>query len=185
MSESRPASASAAPAHKALWRSKILIAMAAVTLLGVGLWIYAAVTRPEPSAARPSASATSLASGFATGDPAATTPVVTEPEPRLVDDAAPAVARFGGSFIAGFCIAYAFRRILKVAIIVTGVTLIALFALQRAGVVDINTQLVADSLEKGFAWAKGEAGAMKDFILGYLPSAGAGVTGMVMGIRKK
>ncbi len=178
-------SSSTSPAHRSLWRSKLLLAMTAVTLLGVVLWVYAAATRPAPTP-HASPAATSLATGLVPTDPSAGTAAPgSVVDPRLVDEAAPAVARFGGSFIAGFCIAYAFRKMIKVAALVTGVALIALFALDRAGMIQVNTQLITDSLERGVAWVRGEAGAMKDFVLGYLPSAGAGTTGIIMGLRKK
>ena len=174
-----------APARKSIWRSKLLLGAIAITLLGVALWAYALATRPEPAQLPPDSSRSALVSGFASGDPNAPAPqAAPKADPRLVDEAAPAVARFGGSFIAGFCIAYALRKFIKIGAFVVGTILIGLFALNYFGVVDVNTQLITDSLENAVAWVRGEAGAVKDVVLGYLPSAGAGATGLIVGARK-
>lgn len=157
----------------------------AITIVGCGLWAYAAATRPAAtSPPAGSASSSALVSGFASQE-AGTAPVQTPVEPRLIDDAGPAVARFGGSFVAGFCIAFAVRKIFKVAALIIGVGLIGLFALQYWGVVDVKFDLITDHLQSSFAWLQGKAGTMKDFIVGYLPSGAAGVTGMVVGARHR
>ncbi len=36
-----------------------------------------------------------------------------------------------------------------------------------------------------FAWLQGEAGAIKQFVTGYLPSAGAAATGGFLSFRRK
>ncbi|MGE3110071.1 MAG: FUN14 domain-containing protein [Phycisphaerales bacterium] len=169
------------PARAPLWRSKLLLAMTGVTIIGLSLWVYSLATRSAASSPAAGPAATSLASGFSAPSAQSAPP----PEPRLVDQAAPAVARFGGCFIAGYCIAYAFRKMLKAAVLVTGVILIGLFLLQRAGLLQLNIDAITASLQHAADWIKGEAGALKDLVLGYLPSAGAGLTGMALGIRRK
>jgi uncharacterized membrane protein (Fun14 family) len=94
------------------------------------------------------------------------------------------VARFGGCFIAGFCVAYAFKKAIKVAAIVAGVVLIGMFVMARVGIIDFDWSMMEEPLNRSVAWIRGEAGAMKDFILGYLPSAGSAAAGMIVGFRR-
>lgn len=174
------------------WKSKSLIVAVAVMLLGLGLWGYAAATRPKVAPVVPAAGHGRAVPGVVQGlasDPQAAgggqgTAPTTEPEARLIDKASPAVARFGGCFVVAFCVGYAFKKFIKVTAILTGVLLIALFALQKSGVINLDWAWVQSGLESGVAWLKGEAGAMKDFILGYLPSSASALAGLVVGLRK-
>ena len=80
--------------------------------------------------------------------------------------------------------AYAFKKFIKITALLTGVFLIAMFALQKTGVIDLDWAWFQDGFDRSLAWLKGEAGAMKEFILGYLPSSASAAAGMVVGLRK-
>src|SRR5687768_6848504 len=95
----------AASPRKSVWKSKSLIAAVVITVLGLGLWAYAAATKPKATSGGNSA-ASGVVSGFSGGDPLAAGSTAPATEDRLIDKASPAVARFGGCFIAGFCVAY-------------------------------------------------------------------------------
>jgi uncharacterized membrane protein (Fun14 family) len=180
MSANKPAAAGPKQPSKkkSPWRSPSLWIAVAITLVGLGLWAYAASTKPKTTGG----AAPGMISGFTSGDPlAAGNPA---PEPRLIDKASPAVARFGACFVAGFCVAYAFKKFIKVTALITGVFLIAMFALQKTGVIDLDWAWFQDGFDRSLAWVKGEAGAMKEFILGYLPSSASAAAGMVVGLRK-
>jgi uncharacterized membrane protein (Fun14 family) len=161
------------------WKSGSLIAAIIITVLGLALWGYAAATRPAHVKGAPAGAV----SGFASGDPLASGAPAPREE-RVIDTASPAVARFGGCFVAGFCMAYAFKKFIKVTAILAGVFLLALFALQRAGVINMEWAWFESGIERSVAWLKGEAGAMKDFIVGYLPSTASALAGMVVGLRR-
>lgn len=184
MSENKtgPDAGAARAKKKSAWRSPSLIIAFVVMLVGAGLWAYAAATKPDASAAR--ATPDGVVSGFSSGDPLAAGSGRSAPEPRLIDKASPAVARFGGCFVAGFCVAYAFKKFIKVTAIVAGVLFIAIFAMKKAGIIDLDWAMMEDTINRSVAWLRGEAGAMKDFITGYLPSAGSAAAGMFVGLRK-
>lgn len=175
--------------EKSAWKSPALLIAVLVTLLGVGMWVYASQTRPSapptPSSSSGGAAPDGMVSGFSTSDPmaagAASPPAA---EPRLIDRASPAVARFGACFVAGFCIAYAFKKFIKVAAIVAGVVFIGMFVMAKAGIIDFDWSMMEGPMHRSVAWLRGEAGAMKDFILGYLPSAGSAAAGMLAGFRR-
>lgn len=185
MSEKKtgPDAAATQARKKSAWRSPSLIIAFVVMLVGVGLWAYAAATKPDASAAR-GTTPDGVVSGFSSGDPLAAGAGRAAPEPRLIDKASPAVARFGGCFVAGFCVAYAFKKFIKVTAIVAGVLFIAIFAMKKAGMIDLDWAIMEDTINRSVAWLRGEAGAMKDFITGYLPSAGSAAAGMFVGLRK-
>lgn len=170
------------PTKPPLWKSRSLLFMIAITLVGVGMWFYAQATKPPAPAPR-SAAPEGMVSGFAAGDPTAGH-VAPAPEKRFIDNASPAVARFGGCFVAAFCVGYAFKKFIKVAAILTGVLLIAIFFMKKSGIIDLDWAAIQPSIDSSVAWLKGEAGAMKDFITGYLPSTGSAAAGLFVGFRK-
>lgn len=163
-----------------------MIAMV-VMLVGLGMWGYAASTRPSvgTSSAATTPAPDGMVSGFSSSDPtvlgASQGPAA---EPRLIDKASPAVARFGGCFVVGFCIAYAFKKFIKVTAVVAGVVLIAIFAMKKAGIIDLDWAMMEGTVTRSVAWLRGEAGAMKDFVTGYLPSTASAAAGMFVGMRK-
>ncbi len=173
----------AASPRKSFWKSKSLIAAVVITVLGLGLWAYATATKPKATSGGNNA-ASGIVSGFSGGDPLAAGSTTQAPEDRLIDKASPAVARFGGCFIAGFCVAYAFKKFIKVTALLVGVFLIAMFALQKTGVIHMEWAWFESGIDRSVAWLKGEAGAMKDFIMGYLPSSASALAGMVVGMRR-
>ena len=84
----------------------------------------------------------------------------------LTDMMSPALARGGASFLGGFLVGWAFRKTLKIALIIT-------------------LSLAALEVNRTLNWAQGQAQSLKEVAVGYLPSAGAGVAGAFFGLRKK
>lgn len=183
MSEKNPTTPPSPTTRKSVWQSKSLIVAVIVTFLGVGLWVYAIATKPKIAPASGGA-ASGMVSGFSSGDPLAASTPAAPPDPRLIDKASPAVARFGACFIAGFCVAYAFKKFIKITAIVAGIIFIAFFAMQKAGIIHMEWSWFESGIDRSVAWLKGEAGAMKDFIMGYLPSSASALAGMVIGFRR-
>ena len=154
------------------WNAKTLWVAAGLMLLGVVLWI--AIPRKAPPSTTPSSQAT-LAE--ASGDAVATQVYSLQGSPALF--------RFGLSYIAGFFLGYGLRRFLKITLIVSAVVVIGFFLTRHFGWVEMNLDWagIEAHLNESFAWIKGQAEALKVFVTGYVPSAAAAATGIVLGSR--
>src|SRR5574342_686915 len=82
----------------------------------------------------------------------------------------PAVAQMAGSYLGGFLIGWAFRRFLKLAVVIVGFTLACIGALKTTGWIDLD-------------WTSIEG--LKNLLTGFLPSAGAAGAGSFFGFRNK
>jgi uncharacterized membrane protein (Fun14 family) len=103
----------------------------------------------------------------------------------LTDMMSPALARGGASFLGGFLVGWAFRKTLKIALIIT-LSLAALVAiLKTTGWIHLEWNLIQSDVNRTLNWAQGQAQSLKEVAVGYLPSAGAGVAGAFFGLRKK
>ena len=97
----------------------------------------------------------------------------------------PALASAGGSFLGGFLIGWAFRKTLKLALLVTGSLLLLIAVLKTTGWIHLDWTLIQTDVNHIFDWARGKAQGFKDVLTGYLPSAGAAGAGALFGFRKK
>ncbi len=103
----------------------------------------------------------------------------------LSDMMSPALARGGASFIGGFLVGWAFRKTLKIALLIT-LSLAALVAiLKTTGWIHLEWNLIESDVHRTLDWARGQAQSLKEVAVGYLPSAGAGVAGAFFGFRKQ
>ncbi len=103
----------------------------------------------------------------------------------LSDMLSPALARGGASFIGGFLVGWAFRKTLKIALLIT-LSLAALVAiLKTTGWIHLEWNLIESDVHRTLDWARGQAQSLKEVAVGYLPSAGAGVAGAFFGFRNK
>ena len=103
----------------------------------------------------------------------------------LSDMMSPALARGGASFIGGFLVGWAFRKTLKIALLIT-LSLAALVAiLKTTGWIHLEWNLIESDVHRTLDWARGQAQNLKEVAVGYLPSAGAGVAGAFFGFRNK
>lgn len=162
------------------WKSRSLRLMLVVTLVGLGLWVYALATAP---AAPASAGGNQMAAGYAAGLDPGTAPSAARP--RLIDESAPATFRFGLSFVVGFFIAWLFRRFIKLTILIAGGIATFLIVLKKTGVLDLDFDAVQSQVDHGVQVAQENASRFKDFILGYLPSGASALTGMFFGARRR
>ena len=101
------------------------------------------------------------------------------------DMMSPALARGGASFMGGFLIGWAIRRTVKLAAIVAGLLLTLLAAVKMTGIIDLDWTAIEANISHSVAWAQGKAAGFKEVLTGYLPSAGAGGAGTILGLRKK
>lgn len=103
----------------------------------------------------------------------------------ITDFSSPAVARFGGSYLGGFFLGWAFRRFLKIAALIAGAVLASIAALKSTGWIDLDWAAVETQISQGLTSIHQGAEGLKNTLSGYLPSAGAGAAGVFFGFRKK
>ena len=89
----------------------------------------------------------------------------------------------GFSFIVGLAVGYAFKIAFKVALIGGGLLLIALFALQHAGLIGINWVGMEAGYDSFAAWFGAYAGALKDLMTQNLSNAAAFGAGLLLGLK--
>ena len=98
---------------------------------------------------------------------------------------APLLAKGGLSFFLAFCIGYALRTFLKGTMLVVGVVALAIFGLQKAGIIGeidwSRAQGYWDSLTENIGE---QFESLKSFVTGSLPSAASGTVGLVAGFRR-
>ncbi len=103
----------------------------------------------------------------------------------LNDMMSPALARGGASYLGGFLIGWAFRRAVKIAVLIAGAVLALIALLKSTGWIDLNWAVIEQNVSHSLTWLHGEADSLKQLLTGYLPAAGAGTAGAFFGFRKK
>jgi uncharacterized membrane protein (Fun14 family) len=103
----------------------------------------------------------------------------------ITDFSSPTVARFGGSYLGGFFIGWAFRRFVKMAALLAGAMLAVIATLKSTGWIDLDWAAVETQIAQGLTSIHQGAEGIKQTLSGYLPSAGAGAAGVFFGFRKK
>lgn len=162
-------------------KSRLVLIALAVMMLGAVAWGYAALTRPGTKAAQTTHSVLG-ATGLTDGQP----PANTAPgEERVVDQAAPATFRLGLSFAAGYFVAWGVKAFLKVTLLTFGAIAVGVALMAHYHVLGLDWATLQGKLEGGLAFLQGEAEQFKNFIMGYLPSAGSAVAGTVFGFRSR
>ena len=128
-------------------------------------------------------------SGFTASGSAGGTIIIgdgsTPPEPEAAPLWAPLLAKGGLSFFVAFCVGYALRTFLKGTMLVIGVVALAIFGLQKAGIVgEINWAVAQGYWDDLTAGIGRQFESLKTFITGSLPSAGSAGLGLVAGFRR-
>lgn len=103
----------------------------------------------------------------------------------LTDMMSPALARGGASFLGGFLLGWAFRKTVKLALIIAGSLLVLIAVLKTTGWIHLDWTLIQADATRTLDWARGKAQGFKEVLTGYLPAAGAGGAGAYFGFRKK
>lgn len=103
----------------------------------------------------------------------------------VADFSSPDVVRFGGSYLGGFFIGWAFRRFLKMAALIAGGSLAGIAVLENTGWIDLDWTSLETQISHGIAAVQRGAEGLKHILSGYLPSTGAGAVGLFFGFRKK
>jgi uncharacterized membrane protein (Fun14 family) len=177
------------------WKKALLAGSCLVMVLGAALQGYSYVrgpgeaAQPKPPAVKPSAPkglAPIKPFGPVSPQPSASDPATapTTATAEGLDLWSPAVFRLGFSFFVGFCVGYALRVFFKISLIAIGLILLALFGLQYGGVVSVNWSALQQHYGSVGRWLAAQASSFRQFVTGYLPSAGLGSFGLVTGFRK-
>ncbi len=103
----------------------------------------------------------------------------------MADFSSPAVAGIAGSYLAGFFIGWASRRLLRMAALITGGVLAGIAVLEETGWIDLDWASVETQISHAVAAAQQGTQGLKHILSGYLPSTGAGAVGMFFGFRKR
>lgn len=166
-------------------KSRLVVISLVVAIVGMVAWGYALVTRPGTKPAQ----ATNVVMGAAglTGptEGQAAPKGGAAPSERVVDQAAPATVRLGLSFAIGYFLAWGIKVFAKVTLLIFGALGVGLVALTHYHVFGLDWSIVQDKLESSLAFLQGEAKQFKNFVMGYLPSAGSAVAGTVFGFRHR
>lgn len=91
--------------------------------------------------------------------------------------------KLGFSFVVGLAVGYALKVAFKIALVVGGLLLVALFALQYSGIVEVNWAGMEASYDGSVDWLAAYAGALKDFMADNLSSAASFAAGLLLGLR--
>jgi uncharacterized membrane protein (Fun14 family) len=103
----------------------------------------------------------------------------------LSDMMSPALARGGASFLGGFLLGWAFRKTVKLALIIAASLLVLIAILKTTGWIHLDWTLIQADATRTLDWARGKAQGFKEVLTGYLPAAGAAGAGAIFGFRKK
>jgi uncharacterized membrane protein (Fun14 family) len=179
--QDKPAADEVAPARtkRPIWQSPSVWVAAVLMMLGLGLWGVEAITGGEEEGTTPSGfdgTTSLLESRSQTGE---------ETDSDGLAPMSPAVFRLGAGYLGGFFLGWSLRKFIKLTLLVAGGLVVMLAAFQGLGWFEVNWPAVEEHLQLSLSWLQGQASTFKTFITGYLPSAGAGTAGLVVGFRRK
>lgn len=103
----------------------------------------------------------------------------------ITNFSSPDAARFGGSYLGGYFIGWAFRRFVRIAALIAGGILASITLLKNSGWIDLDWGSVEIQVGQAAASIHQGAQGLRQTLSGYLPSAGAGAVGAFFGFRKK
>jgi uncharacterized membrane protein (Fun14 family) len=165
------------------WQKLLATLSLILTVGGLALMAVAALGTDEPEA--PAAGVDALvAPGFAAGE----TPTDAgggSPEPTFLGEWSPTIFRLGFSFFAAFCVAYALRSFIRIAIVAIGLLLVAIFGLQYTGLIEVDWSEWGSRYDSVAAWLSAQTASFRTFIQGALPSTGSAALGFLAGFRRR
>jgi uncharacterized membrane protein (Fun14 family) len=91
--------------------------------------------------------------------------------------------KLGFSFMVGLALGFALKVAFKVVLLLAGLVLLGVFALQYVGILDVDWYGLEVHYNGWADWLGANAGAFFDFIGGNLTSAAAFMTGLAMGLK--
>ncbi len=97
----------------------------------------------------------------------------------------PALLQGGAGFLIGFSIGYALRTVLRMVVVLLGLLLLGLAAMQYAGWIHIEWGVVESQINQGLEALKAQFRSFSDFISGAVPAAGLAGFGLFVGLRRR
>jgi len=167
--------------RRPIWQMPSVWVAAALMVVGLGLWVVQAVAGGEGDGMAPSGVDGSNSFMDTGSQPEAET----TPDSGALSPMSPAVFRLGAGYLGGFFLGWSLRKFIKLTLLVAGGLVVMLAAFQGLGWFEVNWPAVEEHLQLSLSWLHGQAGSFKTFVTGYLPSAGAGTAGLVVGFRRK
>jgi len=157
------------------WHSKSVLAAFALVVMGLGFWVSDIKNVPPQNHADTIVTnAPGIASVATASAPAETQRGWSKPFPFYVP--------IGASYVAGFCIGWVFRKLIRL-IVLTAALVVALLALGRF--VGCDTTHTQEQVKHTGEWAQHEVTAAGDYLKHLLPSVGAGGVGTFLGFRRR
>jgi len=164
--------------HRPPWKAKTVWLAALLVLVGGVLWVKDTVQKPAPSAPGTAPGMTS----FADPEPGSN---ARQDKPAGLKPTSPATFRFGVSYVGGFFLGWAFRRFIKMTLLLSGAVILLIGLGKKLGWIELDWASIEAHVRESLAWLQGEAGTIKQFLTGYLPSVGAAATGIFLGFLRK
>ena len=85
----------------------------------------------------------------------------------------------------GLAVGYALKVAFNIALVVGGLLLVALFAFQYSGIIEVNWAGIEANYGGLVDWLAAYAGALKDFMADNLSGAASFTAGLLLGLRLK
>lgn len=157
------------------WRSKSVLAVLVVVVVGLGFWFSDIKNNPPPNV---TSTVMTNAPGV-TPSSTASAPVGShwnwsKPFPFYVP--------VGTSYVAGFCIGWFFRKLTRLILVVSALVIALLAYGKLAGCDMTHTQ---EQVKRGGERAQHETTTAENYLKHMLPSATAGGVGVFLGFRRR
>ena len=157
--------------RRPIWKARSLFIALGIMLVGLLMWAR-----------------TPSGSGPQTGQPRGGSALAGESPAKAESGTAakhtsPALFRFGASYIAGFFFGWICRKSIKFGLVVAGVATAAILVARHTGLIELDWAALQAHVSRSLGWLRGELGAVKHFLTGYLPSTAACCVGIFMGAR--
>lgn len=169
------------PSRQPLWTSKLFLLAALSLIVGTGLWIRDALTAVP---ATPVAEGSPPSGPNPSGSSLVDNPSPADAPPVSLTDGAPLTFRMGAGFMGGFVVAWAFRKFIRLALLISAIAVGTIALAKTTGLVDIDWSGVERTVTDGVGQATARAGEAKDALLRYVPGGLCSFVGLFVGARR-
>ena len=99
-------------------------------------------------------------------------------------DLTPLLGQLATGGLAGFAVGYAAKKLLKLALIVFGLFILAAGYLNYKGVIKVSMADVVSFAEENLRWLIGEMGGLLDFLASNAGFGAGFIGGLILGLKK-